>query len=350
MKCPNCAFNQKYKSGMTCGGCGYRFALDPKKPLGLTDAAFKAALDRLSGGGQYFFTQDQLYAQIYRVLVKKKKPGLGALSCLGVMLVGIGSTILVGALERNMWTAAVLAAAVVGLVVWLHKRPVAIPAEKPMAHINAYKKIHGIDNLVDGTRFRNMPADGFDAEFLDYAPERILIVDRNDTVDMLLLNRFHFEHKTLVVSAEKYPAAAFAACRRFLSAHPDLPVFLAHDCSETGIRMQSRLLTDPEWGLDGRHVTNLGLHPKDVERLKTPMWVPENMADIHSKDEIRTTGAAKDHISRNHRVPLGVAGPGVFLGTVGLAMATGMAMLSDALLAEQQAGAAGRSSFETGFG
>jgi hypothetical protein len=66
--------------------------------------------------------------------------------------------------------------------------------------------------------------------------------------------------------------------------------------------MQSRLLTDPEWGLDGGNITNLGLHPEDVERLKTPMWIPEDMADIHKKDEIRTVGTAKDQMSRNHRV------------------------------------------------
>jgi hypothetical protein len=102
MKCPQCAFNQKYKSGMTCGACGYRFALDPKEPFGITDMAFKTALDRLSGAGQHHFTPDQLYSQIYRLLVKKKKPGLGALSCLGVIIVGIGSVLLVGALGLKL--------------------------------------------------------------------------------------------------------------------------------------------------------------------------------------------------------------------------------------------------------
>ena len=45
-----------------------------------------------------------------------------------------------------------------------------IPADIQLKHINTYKAAHPIDNLVDGTRFRNMAAYGFDTEFLNYAP------------------------------------------------------------------------------------------------------------------------------------------------------------------------------------
>lgn len=350
MKCPKCQFNQKYKSGMVCSGCGYRFALNPKVRYGITDMAFKLTLDKLSGAGQYYFTHDQLYAQLYRLLVKKETPGLLTLSCLGIFLIAIGSFFLVGALQFEMWAPALLAALVIVLIIWLHKKPVRIPAEIPLKHINTYKAVHPIDNLVDGTHFCKPATEGFDAEFLNYAPERILIVEHNDTADMLLLNRFHFENKTLVVSAGKYPGPAFDACQRFLSAHPDLPVFLVHDCSAAGIRMQSRLMTDPGWDLKEKHITNLGLHPGDVAGLKTPMWIPEDIEGAGQKETIRMAGDSRAYLDQHFRMPLGVAGPTAFLGTMGLAMTLGAALLSEELLAAQQASAISGSSTDTGFG
>ena len=225
-----------------------------------------------------------------------------------------------------------------------------IPADIQLKHINTYKAAHPIDNLVDGTRFRNMAAYGFDTEFLNYAPERILIVEHDDTADMLLLNRFHFENKTLVVSAGKYPRPAFDACRRFLSAHPDLPVFLIHDCSPSGIRMQSRLMTDPEWHLKDKNITNLGLHARDVAGLKTSMWIPEDIEGAGQKESIRMAGDSREYLDQHFRMPLGVVGPIAFLGTMGVAMTLGVPLLSEALLAEQRAGAIGGSSVDTGFG
>lgn len=350
MKCPKCQFKQKYKSGMVCGGCSYRFALNPKEQYSITDMAFKLTLDQLSGAGQYYFTHDQLYAKLYRLLVKKQKLGLFTLSCLGMILIAIGSAILVGLLQLEMWAPAVLAALVIVFIIWLHKKPVKVPANIPLKHINTYKAVHPIDNLVDGTRFCKMAADGFDTEFLYYAPERILIVEHDATADMLILNRFHFENKALVVSAGKYPRPAFDACQRFLSAHPDLPVCLVHDCSEFGIQMESRLLTDPKWHLKEEHIIDLGLHPKDVEGLKTPMWIPEDIKGTSQNESIRMAGDSKEYLDRHFRVPLGVAGPTAFLGTMGLAMTLGVALLSEELLAEQRASAIGGSSAGTGFG
>jgi len=64
--------NQKYKEGMVCKSCRYRFALNPKTTPYITDMAFKNAIDRVSGNGQYHFTYNQLFAQVYRI---KKRTG-----------------------------------------------------------------------------------------------------------------------------------------------------------------------------------------------------------------------------------------------------------------------------------
>jgi len=77
MKCPECMNNQRYKEGMVCKSCRYRFAFDPYDCTGITDMAFKNAIDRVSGNGQYYFTYNQIFVQVYRIIKKdrKIKPG-----------------------------------------------------------------------------------------------------------------------------------------------------------------------------------------------------------------------------------------------------------------------------------
>jgi len=52
--------------------CGYRFALDPRQPPNISDIVLKNAVDKVSDNHNYYFTYNQLYAQVYRTLKKKK--------------------------------------------------------------------------------------------------------------------------------------------------------------------------------------------------------------------------------------------------------------------------------------
>lgn len=353
MKCPECRNNQKYKDGMTCRSCGYRFALNPKAPYGLTDAAFKGAVERLSGFGQYYFTRDQLYAQICRLFMKKRNVGKIAGCFLFIFVTafftGIGSAIL-SALSLPPWAAGGVAVVVALLLVWLLRRPFKMPAEAPLKLIQTYHALHPIERLVTGKTFAEPDAPAFEEEFIHHAPERVLVVQHDDTADMLIANRFHFENKTLVVSARKYPAPAFRAFQKFMAAHPDLPVHLIHDCSADGLRMQGRLANDPEWGLEGKRVFNLGIHPTDVERLKQPVWIPDRIEGIYKKKNIRTKGKAMENIEKGLRFPLGAAPPRAVLGALTMAVATGAALLSTELLAQMNLSEQGRTSVGGGFG
>ncbi len=350
MKCPACAFDQKYKGGMVCGSCGYRFALDPKKAPHVTDMAFKKAVDRLSMLGEYHFTHNQLFAQIHRLILKKRRSarigGMIALAVLGIILYFLGVRNLIG---EGLPGAILFGALWLLFVVHRWRSPVKIPHEQVNGLIRTYQAAHPMERLVTGRAFDGLDREEIDAEFLRYAPERIVVVERDDLADMLLLNRFHFENKALVVSASKYPRRAFAACRAFLDRHPDLPVFLFHDASRKGHRMKTDLLADPAWNLAGKTVKDLGLNPYDVERLRSPLWIPDPGGKTKGK-YVRIGGKPIENIEDGYMLPVDIGAPRSAMGALSLAAGAGLVLASPELLAQQAVDARGGGGLGGGFG
>ncbi len=342
MKCPQCNASQKHKDGMACNACGYRFALDPKKSPNFSDMAMKKAVDRISGFGQYAFTYTQLFAQVHRMLLKKKggeRVGCAVLFWIAMLVIGI-----VIAANIPYWP--VFIALFIAFGVWMTvriiRRPAKVPEDQVASVIAQYIGAHPLEGMATGKRLLHNGDAGWDDALFEHAPQGILIVERDDMAEMLILNRFHLDNKTLVVSANKYPARAFNACRQILEKWPDVPVSVIHDASRKGHRLRNDLLNDPAWGLKGRKIQDLGLHPHDVDRLKRPVWVPEKDA---GKKAIIQSGEPVENIQAGYRMPLDIAGPKALMGTTSLAMVTGMALLSEALLEEQR-----RNAMAGGFG
>ncbi|MDM8549186.1 hypothetical protein QUF72_03875 [Desulfobacterales bacterium HSG2] len=354
MKCPQCMNNQRYMDGMICRSCGYHFALNPKKTPYITDMALKNVIDRVSGNGQYHFTYIQLFAQIYRVIKKKRKLHGYQIGCLIFLLYFLfpgGFVIAVLQISEAPFARGLFVLyAVLGIsgLVWFARHPLKVPYSSVSETISTYRKLHPTDRLVEGRAFRKPSSESFDEEIFQYAPDRILIVEHIDIADMLILNRFHLENKTLVVSGHKYPEHAFRACQQFLSQHPDIPVMLIHDASEKGLRMKKRLLSDKFWNLRGKNVRDLGLFPRDADRLRRPMWLPR-AASVHRKI-LCARKTADENISQGYRMPVDIASPRAMMGAVSLAAASGLALLSEELLAEQQRDASSGSFFGGGFG
>ncbi len=349
MKCPQCHHSQKFKDGMTCNACGRPFALNPKQKPFLTDMAFGKIMDRLSGFGHYHFTRNQLFSQIVRFIRKKQKTGR--------ILFFIGSCLILAAVFLYFFIVPFVPILMIGgffgviLVLSSLSRRVSISAKLIDDIIDTYQAIHPIDLMVDGRRFEGSKDGYMDEEMTQYAPEQILIVERNDLADMLILNRFHFENKTLVLSAEKYPAHAFDAFKNFMAGHPDIPVCLMHDASIKGRGMRERLLSDPSWGLKPENVKDLGLFPEDTKRLEQPIWLPHPSKS--KSDTILLSKNSEKKISNGYRMPVDVAPPRPMMSTLGPAVIGGMALLSGELLfALQQdaAGAEARGGWEGGFG
>lgn len=351
MKCPQCSSPQKAKDKMICSQCGYLFALNPKEKLKISDFGFKRAVEALSGPEGNYFTYNQLYAQIYRLAEKtarkSRRSVVIAICVLGAILTLVLGTVLGDLTPLGSW--AYLLVGIVALIVvvrYARRRP-RIADRDVKDTIRAYQAVHPLERLADGEQFKRMDEGAFDREFLNYAPERILIVERNDMADMLLLNRFHIENKALVVSAHRYPPQAFRACREFLSRYPDLPVAVMHDASTEGLHLKERLLADKHWNLQGKEIQDLGLFANNVDTLKNPIWLPPGRPGA-GVTESAAGKSSEENIQRGLRMPLDIAPPRAMMGVAGLAMIAGMALLSDELLAEQRRRATDTSSADRG--
>ncbi len=353
MLCPQCKRNHKYADGMSCA-CGYRFALNPKQPPHISDMGFKRILDRLSMNGEFYFTKNELISQLYRILQKKRKSNWGYLgvvsgicTLLALFVLGKLFPTIITHISENMFVIIVgILFIFFAILFWLLYKP-KIPFDQAKSLIEKYTQLHSLNRLATGSRLNALKSGQADGELLShFPPERILIVQRDDLAEMLILNRFHFHHKTLVVSAGKYPGRIFDICQRLLLQSPDIPVMILHDLSHSGMRMESRLREDPAWNLANRDIRDLGLRMGDIEKLKNPLWFPGQRLPPAKKKIMKSKKAVAMYQS-GYMVPADLAQPRLIMGMLGLALTTGLAFLSPELMAHMQDDTAGSSG---GFG
>ncbi len=363
---------------MVCHGCAYRFALDPKKTPKLSDVALKKIIDRISGDGEYHFTYNQLTGQLCRRFSTSSAPlSLGGCIWMTLITFGIGYCLFhfnlfsvsvtqnimavptlisiscwLSLLQGGKWMKILTftpicfglffimpeAIWVIGILLLLHWLSLfdSHPALSAIHDkIDAYHAIHPISNMVTGNAFAHLnskktASESDNHELLDYAPDKILIVERNDIVDMLLLNRFHLENKILIVSQDKYPLKAFKACQQYLKRFPDLKIVLMHDASTKGLSMKKSLYNDPSWNLAGKPMTDLGLRPDHVKHLNASIWISS------SDDKFISGGKPTENIENGFIMPIDTAPPKIMLSTIGGAALLGLPLLSQELMASQK--------------
>jgi hypothetical protein len=309
---------------MSCRHCSYRFVLNPKQSPFISDGFLLKQIKTLSGQGHYYITVDQIVTGLMRAIQGKKNLYFAAkvIALLAALL------IIVILYKSGDWGQSKLlnflfiAVAVAG---YFHFQSIRTRAGKArtdlsFAHlivdtVRSYLEVHPHPKVVDGKRLEYNGSLPLQKELADYAPDRILIVQHNDLADMLVLNRFHFENKTLVLSASKYPGFIFKYYGECIRKFPDIPVHLIHDASPHGIKMKETLLKDPEWHLAGKNVWDLGLFQEDVAKMKRPIWLPAKAAGI-----------------KDMRIPVASLNSKAMLGTFSMAVFAGLALLSDELI------------------
>ena len=204
--------------------------------------------------------------------------------------------------------------------------------------IYRYHGTHPIAGLADGQAFLHTTETEL-REF-QYAPERILVVERDDLVDMLIRNRFHLNHKTVVIGCSGYPEYVFAACQEFLKIHPNASVQVLHDASLDGFDLTKQLMADPKWEFAHQRLTDLGISRAMLKKASSFPWLPsEELCRCYSgssdnaflemilPDKSRLSGTmSADHIrmlDAGRRMPVDYVGPKQLMNLLGAAMTTG---------------------------
>jgi hypothetical protein len=112
---------------------------------------------------------------------------------------------------------------------------------------------------------REVPADVAAFSF-----DRAVVTDRWETAQVLVANRFHFEHNCAVLSLDGYPDGIAETLREMLRRNPRLTVFALHDASPGGCLLPLTL-REPEWFPEPSvRIMDLGLRPETVGRLRIP--------------------------------------------------------------------------------
>ena len=106
-----------------------------------------------------------------------------------------------------------------------------------------------------------------ESDIYDYGVERLLLVEHDLLVDLLVQNGFHAQERTLVLSENGYPSYLLPVARRFLEENSQLPVYFLHDATEHGAQMAARLAPEEVLPLAGHPILDLGLFPEDVKRM-----------------------------------------------------------------------------------
>ena len=324
MRCPECNHNQKYKDGVRCNQCRYQFVFR-KKDDQISDFTLQQIIKRLSDNRQYAFTATQLALEICRFWGKKTVGPVGC-SVIALVVSVIGGLIV---FDDWSWFGGLLCfAALLPLAIWLGRGGKGkLSFHKARDTINRYHQAHPISELADGAAFRQQaPLEDFQDPH--YAPERILIVERDDLVDMLVRNRFHLTAKAAVVSRTGYPARVFAACREFLRNHPGTPVQVIHDASAQGFALTTQLASDAQWQFARQRLVDLGISRTALENHSALPWLPPDQ----SRRDGAFGGNATERLRSGCRVPVDYVGPKPMLNLLSAAVVAGTLLLAPEIL------------------
>lgn len=263
MKCPECAYHQQVSKGMKCAKCGYRFYLNPKEPksYGMTDGRFLAAIRSAGQNGTAYFTKNQLYAAYCRQQKVSRTPTI-----IGIIIATVVAILLWVSIPGPL---ALLPAFLAFILLFpLFSSPHTVPLQSFLSLIERWLNVgKPIDNLIQGPALHQPPPEWNENDIYDYGVERILIVQHDELVDLMVLNNAHAEQSMLVISESGYPQYLLPHAKRLLQERADLPIYLLHDADSVGRSMHSRIgrLNLP---IDNHPVIDLGMSAEDFKRLK----------------------------------------------------------------------------------
>ena len=235
---------------------------------GITDAEWQELLAQASGDGRQFFSENQLYLLYARNKVKVTRY-IARRGVIGLFMIVVGLATWVYALKADWGLTLVLGIAVtltgVGLVgtgVVTRREPAS--REKVARWLSQWTAARETPNLIAEATLSSAGA-----EYIPAQVACLVIVERDQLLDLLLKNAAHSALSSLVVAESGYPAALASEARRLLEARADLKVIAVHDATARGTAMLARLQSSSVFPLSQRPILDAGLFPADV------LWLAE---------------------------------------------------------------------------
>ena len=268
MKCVECGRDSKKKDRESnrgrCPSCHHTFVTEPTND-GLTDMAIRNAENVVSSHGTFYFSKQQLYYQLQRLLKKKQRIASRVLIIAGLIFLGLFIT---GLVLHNFLSAFSFVCLLPMLIALVIKIKYGKCLGKLDALLDKWILINPHDKLLSIPKYSaNFSTQS--AHLDDVSFDRVLICDRNDTVDFFLGNLFHFHYSCPVLGGNHYPAGICDDMLRRLKQNPNVKVFLLHDYSPTGYAFVRKMKTDPKWFGDRRYnIIDLGLNVAQKKLFK----------------------------------------------------------------------------------
>lgn len=262
-RCPAC--DRRVMAHRTCPACGYVFKLDARPIRGrkLTDRAFAAMLRRAAGGAEHHFTRETLFAAWL-----DKRGMIGRIALVMTILYVVAAALLVAGLFVN--PVALFPLVIVSIVILSFRSSLVAKKERALMQeaLGRWIRAGGeTPGLIREPELGDAPPRAPEADVFDYGCEAIVIVDRDELVDLLVHNDFHVQRRALVLSQEGYPAHLEGRIKQLIEDAPEIPIFFLHGSQLTAGEQQERLearlgvALSPERGID------LGVSPED-KRLR----------------------------------------------------------------------------------
>ncbi|HYR12487.1 MAG TPA: hypothetical protein VEQ60_32160, partial [Longimicrobium sp.] len=251
----------------------------------ITDAAFKLSIERVSEGGTVRFTARNLWYEVHRRKVSygpwRQRYSIVGVSILAALPVFMLADMLeVDALYPLSGVVFVVMAAWRNYKNWREFVRWPPPPDALRVEFDVFRKRHlpwwiqvygPIPGLLPAREqaAASMPRE-VPADVAAFSFDRAVVTDRWETAQLLVENRFHFEHNCAVLSLDGYPDGIAYTVKEMLRRNPQLTVFALHDASVEGCHLPLRL-READWFPDPRvRIVDLGLRPYMAKSLHLP--------------------------------------------------------------------------------
>ncbi len=235
---------------------------------GIADPEWLELVARASGNGRHFFSENQLYLAYARNKVKVTRY-VARRGSYGLLMIVLGLATWIYALKVDWGITLVLGiactlsgVAMVGTGVVTRREPASRePVQRWLSKWLA---------ATERERERVIAEPQLELAALEFAPAqaaRLIVVERDVLVDLLLKNGAHRDLSALIVAESGYPTALAERARQALAAQPGLKVIAVHDATPAGVAMLARLRKSRVLPLANHTLVDAGLFPADVTWL-----------------------------------------------------------------------------------